>query len=73
MPVVRKPVSTETAVQSEVFGGWTQSFARTRWRSWAHRKMVPAPTAEVKPEPTSQSGLVAQFENGSRGHAARAG
>jgi Enoyl-(Acyl carrier protein) reductase len=38
MPVVRNPVSTETAVQSWVFGGWTQSFARTRGRSQAHRK-----------------------------------
>src|SRR6476646_3057886 len=42
MPAVRKPVSTETAVQEEMAGGWTQSFARTRGRpertaTWSRR------------------------------------
>jgi hypothetical protein len=48
MPAVRKPASTETAVQLCVSEGWTQSFARTRGRSRAQKAMLPAACQEVK-------------------------
>ena len=41
MPAVRKPASTETAVQCVSVEGWTQSFARTRGRSRRSRQCCP--------------------------------
>src|SRR6185437_6414567 len=48
MPVVRKPASTETAVQWLQQEGWTQSFARTRGRPMRTAEMLGRTGGEVK-------------------------
>jgi len=48
MAAVRKPASTEIAVQSFEKMGWTQSFARTRGRSRRTRQVLSPKGDQVK-------------------------